>query len=173
MIKLVSILFTLFFVTSAAFSGDQHMALTVNFKSIESESLAIKDLLVKIEKSQHEITKEFEVVQNNLRNEAQGLEKQRTIVSADVFEKKQKALESKIIALESEFREKQKKLEEKKLNILEDINGRIKIISKNIANSRGVKIVIPAESAIFVDDSADITPEVIKALNKDIKSVDF
>lgn len=156
-----------------AFSGANADVLIVDYKRIESESLAAKHLVKKLESEQTKLNAQATKKEASFKSKIEKLQSQRDIISSAEFAKKQKEIQSEVTMIENDFREKYSALENRKNSALEAINQKISDIAGEVAEEKDGDVVLPANVTLYYNVEHDITNEILRKLNKELKVSSF
>lgn len=143
----------------------------VDMGQVLQQSEAAKGILAEMEKKRKEYQDQIEKEETKLRVDEEAIIKQRDTVTKDEFEKKRKAFEEKVMnaqklvqgrkhTLDQAFGESMAKLKTESAKIVSDI-----------AKEKGYAAVFTQEAVIIATRDMDITEEVVKRLNKDVKKI--
>jgi Skp family chaperone for outer membrane proteins len=171
--KKILLLICAYTLMSVAWAHASEVVAVVDMQRILKESKAMTSInsqMKKIrEEHQVEITKQEEV----LRKGEKELTEQRKLLAKKAFAKKEKAFKKKIINI-------QRDVQEKRAAIDAALNQSIKIVERTIykvveemAAKKKFKVALPSSQTLFVDDSLNITEEVLKKLNSQLPKVNI
>ncbi len=172
--KLLSILFlSLGLVSVNANASDNNVGvvdvLKINAKAKVMLSLnKQKDAAIeKIKKNVDANRKTFEKEQNELSAKKVGM-------SEESFIKEAQAFQMKLYNFDKKTEEQLAKVEKAYVEVLKTLqNDYLDRIIKDIAKDKGFSVVINSQTAIIINDKLDITDDVIKNLNDEIKEIEL
>jgi outer membrane protein len=155
-------------VPSAA-PAEQSKAPTVGIIDVQMvfrESSAMKGLGQKIEAQRAKYQEELRAEEQTLRAAEQELVKQRSILSADAFAKKRSEFEQKVASLRRGAQERKRTLEQFFNKGMSMVRGALNNIAKEIAEERGLDMILTKATVVVVKSDFDLTGEALKRLNK-------
>lgn len=155
----------------AALAQSAGQIATINIQAILSDSAAAKSAKSQIEGKQKEYEGELKRLSETLRKEEQAIKEQLSLLSPDAAEAKKKEFLTKMGDAQKSQVDKTKRLEAAHADALGKIQDGVMKIVQGIAQSRGVKVVIPTNSLLYATPDLDITKEVLAQLDKDLPSV--
>ena len=163
--------FLIFFLFS--FSSYAEKYATVNFLKIYDNSIIFNKYLEEIEDFKKEQLKEFKKIEKILNKEKKELENSRIILSDKEFEnefnKYEKNIQDYQIKVDKANKEILSKMEKGKNTIKNEV---IKILQE-IAIEKNIKIIFDSDNYIIAMKEIDLTGQVIKILNSDLKNVEI
>ena len=147
----------------------------VDMQVVEAESLAVIDLVEKLQQKQKDLQDEITDKSKELQQQAQELEAKRTVLSASALEEKRKNLERDLLNFQNLAQKKNEAMQQTKTAILADIDNEVRVIVKSLASKRKVDLVLAEQIVLYINKSSftDLTSETVKELNTKIKSVEF
>ncbi len=164
-----SAIFLLFFANSTANAAGVGI---LDVEKIVKESSAMRDIQNKVSKRQDEYQKEVTKQQSKLESEQKRIEGKKTILSKDAFDKEVVGFEKKVDELKTFVDKKQNSLKKASMEAMSKVNDKIKDIIADIANEKGLDVIVPAGQTLYYKDDFDISDEVLKKLDKQITKVD-
>ncbi len=160
----------LFLFTTAASAGDIKIAI-VDIQKIVSESTATKDINKQLEKKKNEFQSQINKQEEGLMAEDKELGKQKASLSAEAFEKKRKEFQQKVANVQRGVQTKRVQLEKGYADALAKVQKTVVDIIKDLAESKGFSVAIPASQALYYQKDMDISDEVLSKLNSKLSSV--
>ena len=116
-VNILKSLFVLFFFTSVAFASvfakNETSILVIDVEKIANDSLAGKDMQLKIQKKQTKIQAQIEDKKSELTKKAQQLQEKKSKLPPAEFEEKANNLQNEIMILDSKFQEDIEDLQKK------------------------------------------------------------
>lgn len=99
----------------------------------------------------------------------QDLEKKRSVLSEEVFNKKQVELQEQMMGFQKTVGENQLEIQKKEKDLLEPIFEKMKKVIEKVSQEKGFGIVIEktAQNVLFAQKDADLTDDVVKAFEKE------
>lgn len=147
----------------------------VDMQVVEAESLAVIDLVEKLQQKQKDLQDEITDKSKELQQQAQELEAKRTVLSASALEEKRKSLERDLLNFQNLAQKKNEAMQQTKTAILADIDNEVRVIVKNLASKKKIDLVLAEQIVLYINKSSftDLTAETVKELNTKMKSVEF
>lgn len=145
----------------------------VDIQGLLQKSKAAVSIQDQLKEQRQSFQKEFSKYEEKLQSAKQELGSQRSNLSAEEFSKKREDFEEKLIETRSIVQKKKKALDEALKNAMKELRIEILEIVADIAEEKDLKLVISRQNVIVVDKGIDITSDVLKRLDKSLKSVDL
>ena len=168
-IKNIIFIFIIFFTfNNYLIAGTPHF---LDFKFILNQSEAGKKAQIYLKKKLNNGIKEIQNKEKSIQEEEKKIIQQKKIISAEEYKKKVTELRKKVAILQKERNElldnvaKQRSKARNKL--LENLNP----IIKEYMQEKQIRMVVDKKSLLLADESLNITEEIIKRLNKKLKSI--
>ena len=166
-------LFTILFFFLLSFNTFAKDIATINFQKVYESSIAFNDYLQEVDDYKKNHLKNFKKIEKNLNREKKDLETSKIILSDDEFN-------TKLIKYESNIEEYKKKVDEANSEIFQKMeNGKLIIkkqvikILQEIAIEKNIKIIFDSDNYIIAIKDIDLTGQVIRILNSDLKNIEF
>lgn len=160
------------FVASAQTKVPPAIIAVIDSQRINREAAALKNARQQLEQYRASFQSEIAKEEEKLRAEEQEIARQRSVVTPEVFEQRRQAFQTKVIDLQKRIQERSQSLEKMLNGVREQVTVQVIEILKGLAVERGFNIVLDrAQVQLFVGDSIDITPEVLKRLDQRLPTV--
>ncbi|HEX6956860.1 MAG TPA: OmpH family outer membrane protein [Ferrovibrio sp.] len=144
----------------------------IDSQRINREAAALKNARQQLEQYRAGFQSEIAKEEEKLRNEEQEISRQRSVVTPEVFQQKRQAFQGKVVDLQKRIQERSQSLEKMLNSVRDQVTVQVVDILKELATERGFNFVLDrAQVQLFVGDSIDITPEVLKRLDKRLPTV--
>jgi outer membrane protein len=144
----------------------------IDSQRINRDAAALKNARQQLEQYRFSFQSEIAKEEEKLRAEEQEIARQRSILSAEIFEQKRQAFQGKVIELQKRIQERSQSLEKMLNGVREQVTVQVIEILKGLATERGFNMVLDrAQVQIFIGDNIDITPEVLKRLDQRLPTV--
>ena len=167
---LTLICLTLAFSTySAAFAKGE--IAVVDIKYVLDKSTAAEGARNQIKVMRDKFLSTIKSKEEELRADEKELTKQRSILSADAFEKKKQDFIKKQTNIQRDIQEKRKKIDQSLNEALGQIQQAIHDIIKDLAKEKRFDVALPSSQVLHADESLDITKEVLVRLNKKLSKI--
>ena len=138
---------------------------------IERDSLAAKGIRLERDKFLTRYQTEVRELENELREEEQRLTQQRNVLSPEVFQQQVEAFQQRLAVAQQESRIKQQNLNAVYQQAMGQVQQEMLRITSQIAQERGVNMVLPQGLTLLSDPSMDITRPVLEILNERLPAV--
>jgi Skp family chaperone for outer membrane proteins len=143
----------------------------IDTQTIYRESEAVKALQDRIDTQRSAYQEELRKKEDSLRAADQELVRQRTILSAEAFAQKRRELEEQVATLQGEVQSRRSGLEKQFNQGMKQVQRVLVEIAREIAEERGVDLVIEKGAIVLVRPELEITSEVLKRLNEKLPMV--
>lgn len=153
-------------------------------KKIPTSAIAIVDVQLVMQNSEAAkgIRSQMEKVSNNLKQTIHGkeeelkkldqdLEQQRSILSADAYQQRQRDFQQKVADAQKDVQDRRQKLDTAFGKALQQVQDAVIQIVDQIAKEQSITLVLPKSNVIHSAEDMDITQEVLKRLNSRLPSV--
>lgn len=144
----------------------------IDSQRINRDAAALKNARQQLEQYRFSFQSEIAKEEEKLRAEEQEIARQRSVLSPEAFEQKRQAFQGKVVDLQKRIQERSQSLEKMLNGVREQVTVQVIEILKALATERGFNMVLDrAQVQIFIGDSIDITPEVLKRLDQRLPTV--
>ncbi len=157
------------FATSSA-KADTPIAVIDLVKIVET-SAAGKDLQSKFKAKKDAVQKEAVSYEKDLKDKEQTLLKDSKTMDKKAFSEKKSGFEKALMKKREELLSKNRDLEKSKNQALKSIQSKVAQICASIAEEKKIQVILDRSAVVIAQQSLDITGEVIKKLDEDMKSV--
>ncbi len=161
--------------TSASEAGAQDpgspIFAIIDIQKVLRESTAVKSLSRSIEERKGEYQAELRTEEQALREADQELARQRSILSAEAYAQKRSELEQKVATLQREARKRKRGLEKLFANGMGRVQNEMAKIAKEIAEERGLDLILSKATVVIVKPKFEITEEAVQRLNERLPDV--
>lgn len=164
----LSTIFALFAFNASAADGKIGI---LDVEKIVKQSKAMRNIQKQVSKKQDQYQKQVTKKQEALEKEQKKIESKKSVLSQEALEKEVKQFEKKVKDLKEFVDKRQNKLKKASLDGMNKVNEKIKDIIADIAEERGLSIIIPSAQVLYYQDGLDISDEVLDRLNKKITKV--
>lgn len=143
----------------------------IDVQKILRESTAVKSLSRGLEERRGRYQTELRKEEETLRNADQELARQRSILSAEVYAQKRSKLEQRVASLQRGARKRKKGLDRLFANGMSTVQNELAKVAKEIAEERGLDLILSKATVVIVKPKFEITKEVVKRLNARLPDV--
>lgn len=144
----------------------------IDSQRVNREAAALKNARQQLEQFRFSFQSEIAKEEEKLRAEEQEIARQRSVLSPEAFEQRRQAFQAKVVDLQKRIQERSQSLEKMLNGVREQVTVQVIEILKGLAAERGFNMVLDrAQVQIFIGDSIDITPEVLKRLDQRLPTV--
>ena len=172
--KVLILLSCLFMMQSYA-AGVAHaegsMVAAVDVRKLVDESIAGKAIHAALKAKRDALQKEASSVEKKLRADQQALISKRKDMKPEEFETKKKAFEAEFTKMNENLRKKVTDLDNQRKKALHTLQENVAKVTADIADEKKIKVGVDRELVVIVDQSLDLTDEVLKKLDERVKSI--
>ena len=144
----------------------------IDSQRVNREAAALKNARQQLEQFRFSFQSEIAKEEEKLRAEEQEIARQRSVLAPEAFEQRRQAFQAKVVDLQKRIQERSQSLEKMLNGVREQVTVQVIEILKGLAQERGFNMVLDrAQVQIFIGDSIDITPEVLKRLDQRLPTV--
>ncbi len=144
----------------------------IDSQRVNREAAALKNARQQLEQFRFNFQSEIAKEEEKLRAEEQEIARQRSVLAPEAFEQRRQAFQSKVVDLQKRIQERSQSLEKMLNGVREQVTLQVIEILKGLATERGFNMVLDrAQVQIYIGDSIDITPEVLKRLDQRLPTV--
>ena len=169
-------LFTAIFLVYAALGSAQAQAqaqalpesriAVLNYQLIQKNSTAMVDIQTQIETRRKTYQEEISQQEKDLRADDQELVRQRTVLSAKVFALKRREFEAKVAQVQRQVQDRKRELDRAFEYGMNQVQLVINEIILELSREKNFNLVLSRQQIIFVDDSLNISQDIIRILNE-------
>lgn len=144
---------------------------TLDWQAIQTQSKAGKSLMSTLQQRGKAINQDIAKKEQAIRAKREQLEQQRSALQPADYEAKRKALEKEFDGLRKEANTKRKDLEKARNAGFEQILKALDGVIRDVADKRGLTLILHRSAVVLGADAWDITEEVKKALDAKLPAV--
>lgn len=144
---------------------------TLDWQEIQTQSKAGKSLMSTLQQRGKAINQDIAKKEQAIRAKREQLEQQRSALQPADYEAKRKALEKEFDGLRKEANTKRKDLEKARNAGFEQILKALDGVIRDVADKRGLTLILHRSAVVLGADAWDITDEVKKALDAKLPAV--
>ncbi len=142
-----------------------------DINKVMQKSVVAKDLLKQLDVKRDAYQKELVAEENKLKKEEQNIIAQRSKIDKKEFEKKRKAFGKKVLKGQQKVQDSKIILERAFKIYMSKVRMEATKIVARIAKSKKYAAVFTQNAVLLSDPSLDITDEVIKTMDKELKKM--
>lgn len=143
----------------------------INFKYILNESEAGKKAQNFLKKKLENGIKQLNDREKKIQEEEKKIIQQKKIISQEEYKKKVTDLRKKVSALQKERKSIIESVSKERSKARNELLKNLNPIMKNYMQEKQIRMVLDKKNIILADEKLDITEDIIKLLNKKIKSI--
>lgn len=144
----------------------------VDLSVIMRDSKAAKSIQSQMKKHMKDFRDSFRKQEKSFRDETSKLVKQRNVLSAEDFKKRQLALRKKIADAELKFRKREQKIRQAGAKAQQELNKSLQAVVAAAAKEKSVSLVVPKNMLLYSSgNTTDLTKETLTALNGKLPTV--
>ena len=143
----------------------------LNLGAIRRQSVAVNDIRSQINNYRKGFQADIQKEEDALRTANQELAKKRTILSPEAFAKERRLFEQKVVEVQKLVQRRKFDLDQAQAKAMVEVEKKLNGIIADVAQARGVSVVMRRNQTILVARSLDITDVVLKRLNAELTKV--
>ncbi len=164
MLKKITTLITCLFLSSFAFADNG--IVVVSADKIRVETKAGQSIIKQIQDLQMKFRDKVTKLQKDFDGQKVELDKQKTILSKEAFAKKEAEFNNKYNESRKQIQQEASGIEQQEQKAWNEFNIIVMEVINNMAKELKYSQVFPAEVLVYSDSKADVTAQVIEAVNK-------
>lgn len=139
--------------------------------TILRDAQAVQGIRTQIERQRNTYQAELQKQENELRNADQELAKQRSILSPEAFAQKRRELEKRVSDAQQSVQDRRRSLDTGFNTAMQKVNDAMVQVIGEIVSEKNYQIVLTKTQVVIVQTALDITPEVLRRLNRKLPTV--
>ncbi len=147
----------------------------LDIRKVIRESLVAADIRSQITRQEKVYLSELAAEEQALRTTSEELERQRAILSSEVYAQKEELLNSGIAALQRGAQSRKRDLDRARVDAFKEVERSLSGIISELAKERKLNLVLTRVNklsvVLYADDALNITEEVMKRLDQRLPSV--
>lgn len=143
----------------------------IDVQRILQESLAAKSVQKQLEIQRSKFQSQTEKEENGLRQSEQELSRSRGKVAADVYADREQQLRQRFLTVERHVQARRKVLDQAFTESMNTVRSNLLEIVGVVARERSVNLVLIKQQILWMEQTLDITDEVLGRLNKKLPQV--
>jgi outer membrane protein len=149
----------------------QAAVVVVDMTQIMRDSKAAKDIQAQVQKEMDTYSKAVSLKENDLKVLQDELERQRTVLSPDVFSTRSQDYQRRYSALDREVQVKRQQMQQSYSDAMTKVEGVALQIVADVAKERKANMVVAKAALLYMDDGLDVTAEVTKRLDEKVPAM--
>ena len=138
----------------------------VEIQAIMREAAAAKSIQEQVETRRSRYQKEISAEEARLREFEQELARQRSVLSPEAYAKRRREFEGDVATVQRMVVDRRRELDQAYADGVRQLQTEISQIISEIAEERGITLVLPEAQALFVDKKLRISREVLRRLDE-------
>lgn len=143
----------------------------VDMAKVRQSSTALRSIAEQINSYRSAFQKDIQEEEASLREANQELSRQRTIVSAEAFQEARKEFEARVADVQRNVQRRKSDLEGAREVAMGQLQQTLNVVIAEIAQEKGLLLVLPRTQTILSAKSLEITDEVSERLNAQLPDV--
>jgi Skp family chaperone for outer membrane proteins len=139
--------------------------------TILRDAQAVQGIRTQIERQRNTYQAELQKQENELRNADQELAKQRALLSPEAFAQKRRELEKRVSDAQQSVQDRRRNLDTGFNTAMQKVNDAMIQVIGEIVSEKNYQIVMTKTQVVIVQTALDITPEVLRRLNRKLPTV--
>lgn len=155
----------------AAAQGAAPTVAIVDFHKVARESQAMTGVRQQLDGLQRNLGADTQAREQRLRALDDDLQRQKDVLSPEVFEQRRREFEREFLAARSAIQERQQRMERAYGTAMREIERKIVEVTGGIAREKDIAIVFGVNAIVIAENDFDITEQVLRELNAVLPSV--
>lgn len=143
----------------------------VDMKAVRQKSTAVTSIREQITKYRAGFQTQIQQEEEQLRSANQELARQRSILSAEAFAEERKKFEARLAEVQRLVQTRRQELDQLRDAAMADVQSTLNTVIAEIANERGVVLVLQRAQTVLAARPLEITTEVVERLNQKLPNV--
>jgi Skp family chaperone for outer membrane proteins len=139
--------------------------------TILRDAQAVQGIRTQIDRQRNTYKAELQKQENELRNADQELAKQRSILSPEAFAQRRRELEKRVSDAQQSVQDRRRSLDTGFNTAMQKVNDAMVQVIGEIVSEKNYQIVLTKTQVVIVQTALDITPEVLRRLNRKLPTV--
>tara|TARA_B100001029_G_scaffold178993_1_gene187009 strand:+ start:966 stop:1463 length:498 start_codon:yes stop_codon:yes gene_type:complete len=161
--------FIIFFCFLSTFAFAEQKIAYIDMQKILNTSTVGQDINKEIEKKIGQENKKYNSIEEKLKKEEKDLSQKKNILSEEEFKKQLIELRKKVSKYNNDKNNSLNKLNKLKIDKTANLISKVNPIIANYASKKNISIIIRKDSMIMGKTELDISNDIIKIINKEIK----
>lgn len=143
----------------------------VDMAKVRQSSTALRSIADQITEYRNTFQKDIQAEENSLREANQELSRQHAVLSAEAFDEARRAFEDRVADVQRTVQQRKAELEKVREAGMRDLQRALNLIVAEIAEERGLVLVLSRDQTVLSANALEITEEVLKRLNEQLPDV--
>lgn len=153
-------------------SSDSELPIgVVDMIKVRQSSDALRSISEQVATYRNAFQKDIQDEEASLREANQKLARQRSILSAEAFEVERKSFETRVAEVQRGVQQRKAELEQVREAAMRELHRTLNTVIAEIAQEKGLVLVLPRAQTILSAKSLEITDEVTQRLNQKLPDV--
>ncbi len=161
-------LLILFLLQGNLFSDNPHY---LDFKYVLNQSEAGKKAQKSLKDQLTSGLKNIQEKEKKIQSEEEKIIKQKKVLSPEEYKKKVTELRKKVSSLQKERNTLLESVAKKRSKARQELLDNLNPIVKEYMKEKNIRMVLDKKNLLLADEALDITKDIIKILNKNLKSI--
>ena len=161
--------YIIFFCFLSTFAFAEQKIAYIDMQKILNTSTVGQDINKEIEKKIGQENKKYNSIEEKLKKEEKDLSQKKNILSEEEFKKQLIELRKKVSKYNNDKNNSLNKLNKLKIDKTANLISKVNPIIANYASKKNISIIIRKDSMIMGKTELDISNDIIKIINKEIK----
>ncbi len=157
--------------SSFAIAADEKSIVFVDTQVILEKSTALQKVREQLDKKAEEFKKDSSTKEAYFKKKYEDLEKQKAVLSKEVFEQKSNDLAKEFSDAQKKVQESRGALDKAYTESLQQFEKVLAEIVKDEATKSHARVVLPKMQALYSEPSLDVTTPVLDSLNKKLPNI--
>ena len=169
--KFILIIILTIFKFEIVLANEKIAFIDLNF--ILNNSIAGKSINIEINDISKEKNKDFKVIESEIKKDENELISKKNIIEESIYNKKVNEIRIRINNYKLERQKYNKNLNDKKIKYNNLLLEKLNPIISDYVEKNSISIVLPKKMIIIGKKNLDITKQILEALDKSVKKINF
>jgi outer membrane protein len=143
----------------------------VDMAMIQEQASVMKSIRDQMQKEETGLRADLTKRETDLRAADQDLQQQRTLLSADAFNERRRTFEAQVAESQRFMAARKRQLDAGFAEGMKQVDAAMNTVLREVANERGLNLILPRQGAMLADKGLDITDDVKRRLDNRLKTV--
>ena len=145
----------------------------IDFGAAQAKAKLYQSVITEQKKYEQQIQVRISADSVDLEKEAKELESKKDKLSSEEYQKKAQSLQRRFMVIQEKYRPAVERIVAASQIALKGAEKEIAKAVEQTAQQKGVKVLLPVNSVLYADKSADMTDTFVKNLDKLVQSVPY
>jgi len=143
----------------------------VDMGRVHKLSTALRSIADQVTEYRNAFQRDIQAEENSLREANQALSRQHSVLNAEAFDQARRTFEDRVADVQRTVQQRKAELEKVREASMRELRQAMNIVIAEIAEERGLILVLPRGQTVLSAKSLEITEEVSKRLNEQLPDI--